>query len=109
MGGRGIGEWGVFEFSGCGTGSRGGGEEGEEGGRERRGRWERRVLYFLANSAWCFGRLLAPLWVVPEYQGCGVASLLLRKVIKLADRLEPPQPMYLEALPAARPIYEHFG
>ena len=53
--------------------------------------------------------MLALLWVVPEYQGCGVASLLLRKVIRLADRLDAPQPMYLEALPAARPIYEHFG
>lgn len=60
------------------------------------------MLYFLANSAWCFGRL-------PEYQGCGVASLLLREVIELADRHDPPQLMYLEAMPAARPIYGRFG
>ena len=63
----------------------------------------------MANSAWCFGRLLAPLWVVPEYQGCSVASLLLREVIELADKHDPPQSMYLEAMPAARPIYGHFG
>ena len=49
------------------------------------------------------------LWVVPEHQGCGVASLLLREVIDLADRHDPPQPMYLEAMLTARPIYEHFG
>ena len=46
--------------------------------------------------------MLAPLWVVPEYQGCSVASLLLREVIELADGHDPPQPMYLEAMPAAR-------
>ena len=53
--------------------------------------------------------MLALLWVVPEYQGCGVASLLLREVIELVDRHGQPQPVYLEAMPAARPIYEHFG
>ena len=33
----------------------------------------------------------------------------MREVIGLADRHDPPQPIYLEAMPAARPIYEHLG
>ncbi|OCK84084.1 hypothetical protein K432DRAFT_321022 [Lepidopterella palustris CBS 459.81] len=52
---------------------------------------------------------LAPLWVVPDFQGRGVASLLLKEVIEIADRADPPQAMYLEAMPAARAIYERFG
>lgn len=64
--------------------------EGEEGGGEREeGDGRGRVLFFggfWLTRLWCFGRLLAPLWVVPEYQGCGVASLMLREVIELADR-----------------------
>ncbi|KAL2203427.1 acyl-CoA N-acyltransferase [Sarocladium strictum] len=53
--------------------------------------------------------LLAPLWVVPEHHGRGVASLLLRDGIEMAERETPLPPMYLEAMPEARPIYEHFG
>ncbi|OCL07556.1 acyl-CoA N-acyltransferase [Glonium stellatum] len=53
--------------------------------------------------------LLAPLWVVPEYQGCGISSLLLKEIIEIADNHEPSPPMYLEAMPTARPIYERFG
>lgn len=52
---------------------------------------------------------LAPLWVVPEHQGRGVASLLLRDGMALADEQDPPAPMYLEAMPDARVIYEHLG
>lgn len=54
-------------------------------------------------------RHLAPLWVVPEHQGRGVASLLLRDAIELADREDPAQLIYLEAMRDARIIYEHFG
>jgi GNAT superfamily N-acetyltransferase len=54
-------------------------------------------------------RFLAPLWVVPEYQHRGVASFLLRDGIELADQESPVQPMYLEAMRDARPIYQHFG
>lgn len=109
MGGEGIGEWGVFGgFFGCGTGSRGGGEEDEGGGEEEKREMGEEYFFFWLTRLWCFGRLLAPLWVMPEYQGCGVASLLLREVIGLADRHDPPQPMCLEAMPAVRPIYERF-
>ncbi|ORY14640.1 hypothetical protein BCR34DRAFT_598983 [Clohesyomyces aquaticus] len=52
---------------------------------------------------------LAPLWVLPEHQGRGVASMLLQDAIAIADQSDPPPPMYLEAMPAARPIYAHFG
>ncbi|ORY15043.1 hypothetical protein BCR34DRAFT_559444 [Clohesyomyces aquaticus] len=52
---------------------------------------------------------LAPLWVLPEHQHRGVASLLLRDAIERADKEDPPPPMYLEAMPDARVIYEHFG
>ncbi|KAJ4354614.1 uncharacterized protein N0V89_006351 [Didymosphaeria variabile] len=52
---------------------------------------------------------LAPLWVVPEHQSRGVASLLLQDAIKLAEEENPVPPMYLEAMRDARPIYEHFG
>jgi len=52
---------------------------------------------------------LAPLWVFPEHQGQGVAGLLLRHVMAIADSYSPPQPMYLEAHPTARPIYERLG
>jgi GNAT superfamily N-acetyltransferase len=56
-----------------------------------------------------YRRFLAPIWVLPEYQGRGVTSLLLRDGFALADREEQVPPMYLEALPDARVIYEHFG
>jgi GNAT superfamily N-acetyltransferase len=54
-------------------------------------------------------RHLAPLWVIPEFQGRGVSSLLIRDVAEIADRETPSTPMYLEAMPAAMPIYRHFG
>jgi GNAT superfamily N-acetyltransferase len=47
--------------------------------------------------------------VLPTHQGRGVASLLLRDGIELADREDPKPPMYLEAMPDARVIYEHLG
>ncbi|KAE9980200.1 hypothetical protein EG328_000434 [Venturia inaequalis] len=52
---------------------------------------------------------LAPLWVLPEHQGRGVSSLLMKDVLELADAHNPSTPIYLEAMPEARPIYEHFG
>jgi GNAT superfamily N-acetyltransferase len=47
--------------------------------------------------------------VVPEHQHRGIASLLLRDGIELAEREDPVPPMYLEAARDARVIYEHFG
>jgi GNAT superfamily N-acetyltransferase len=64
---------------------------------------------FLVTNAPILYRLLAPLWVVPEHQGRGVASLLLLDAIEIADKEVPKQPMYLEAMRDARVIYEHFG
>jgi GNAT superfamily N-acetyltransferase len=52
---------------------------------------------------------LAPLWVLPEYQGRGVSSLLLKETINLADAEDPPTALYLESMPEARKVYEHFG
>jgi GNAT superfamily N-acetyltransferase len=49
--------------------------------------------------------------VLPEYQGRGVASLLLRETLDLADGSgqEAPTAVYLESVPEARRVYEHFG
>jgi GNAT superfamily N-acetyltransferase len=52
---------------------------------------------------------LAPLYVLPDFQGRGVASLLLDWAIQRADATTPPTPMYLESSPRARKIYEHVG
>ncbi|TLD25993.1 acyl-CoA N-acyltransferase [Venturia nashicola] len=52
---------------------------------------------------------LAPLWVLPEFQGRGVSSLLMKDVLEIADAQHPSIPIYLEAKPEARPIYEHLG
>lgn len=35
--------------------------------------------------------------------------MLLRQVTDVADAQSPPTPVYLEAMPAARPVYEHHG
>jgi GNAT superfamily N-acetyltransferase len=64
---------------------------------------------FLQQLTLCDLRHLAPIWVLPEYQGRGVASLLLLDAIEIADQVQPPQPMYLEYMPEARVIYERFG
>lgn len=47
--------------------------------------------------------------MLPEYQGRGIASLLLRDGIALADIDSPSPPMYLESSTAGRLIYAHFG
>jgi GNAT superfamily N-acetyltransferase len=54
-------------------------------------------------------RFLAPLWVLPEYQKRGVSTLLMKDVLDIADAQYPPIPVYLEAMPNARPVYEHMG
>ncbi|KAF2661110.1 acyl-CoA N-acyltransferase [Lophiostoma macrostomum CBS 122681] len=68
--------------------------------------WDRvRAGYMNSTGHW----FLAPLWVLPEHQRRGVASLLLRDGTERADQQDPVPPMYLEAMKDARPIYEHFG
>lgn len=52
---------------------------------------------------------LAPLFVNEEFRGRGVGRLLLEYAIQRADATVPPTPLYLEALPNARPVYEHLG
>jgi GNAT superfamily N-acetyltransferase len=53
--------------------------------------------------------VLAPLWVLPEYQGRGVGGSLVNFGIQLADAETPRRPMYLEAMKDARVVYERFG
>jgi len=52
---------------------------------------------------------LAPLWVHPSYQKRGLSTLLMKDVLDIADAQDPPIPVYLEAVPEARAIYEHSG
>ncbi|KAF2689639.1 hypothetical protein K458DRAFT_330213 [Lentithecium fluviatile CBS 122367] len=68
--------------------------------------WDRKRHAYVGGIGHWF---LAPLWVRPAHQGRGVGSLLLRDGIELADREDPVPPMYLEAMPTARVVYEHFG
>ena len=75
--------------------------------------WDKEFRHFDDVRAKVVGEephwFLAPLWVLPEFQGRGVASMLLKEVIEEADQHSPSTPMYLEASPQGRPIYEHFG
>lgn len=52
---------------------------------------------------------LAPLFTWPEYQGRGVAKLLLQWAIEKADATNPVTPLYLESMPYARAVYMHAG
>ena len=54
-------------------------------------------------------RFLAPLWVVPDYHGRGVASLLLKEVFDIADAQDPPTPLFLESAPDAKTFYPKLG
>lgn len=54
-------------------------------------------------------RLLAPIWVFPEHQGRGLASILLKNAFDIADKEDPPEPLYLEAFPDARAVYLRHG
>jgi predicted GNAT family N-acyltransferase len=39
----------------------------------------------------------------------GVSTLLMKDVLDIADAQDPPIPVYLEAMPNARPVYERRG
>ena len=47
--------------------------------------------------------------MIPEYQGRGVASLLLKEVIDIADAQDPPTALYLESAPKAKTFYPKLG
>ncbi|ORY40631.1 acyl-CoA N-acyltransferase [Leucosporidium creatinivorum] len=49
---------------------------------------------------------IAPLWVLPEYQGRGIGGKLLQEVVDLADQHTPSQPIYLEASQMGALMYE---
>jgi putative acetyltransferase len=48
---------------------------------------------------------LAPLGVLPEYQGCGAGSALMHAVLGAADALDLPEPILL----GDPPYYARFG
>ncbi|KAK4053094.1 hypothetical protein OIV83_001829 [Microbotryomycetes sp. JL201] len=52
---------------------------------------------------------LAPIWVLPQYQGRGIGSKLLQEVIDLADATTPSTPIYLEASKEGAPLYAKRG
>lgn len=47
--------------------------------------------------------------MIPEFQGRGVGSYLLKDATEQADRQDPPTIMYLEAAEKARPVYQRWG
>lgn len=52
---------------------------------------------------------LAPLLTIPEFQGRGVGSLLLKWAFEKADKTDPATPLYLESSAAGMPVYKHHG
>ena len=52
---------------------------------------------------------LAPIWVFPEWQKRGVATLLLKEVMDVTDNEERPTPILLESFPDPRSFYEGLG
>ncbi|KAF2271236.1 acyl-CoA N-acyltransferase, partial [Westerdykella ornata] len=52
---------------------------------------------------------LAPLLTLPEFQGRGIGSLLLKWAMDQADATDPVTPLYLEASAMGRPVYLHHG
>ena len=46
---------------------------------------------------------------MPEFRGKGIGHLMMNYAIEKADAQEPPMPIFLEALPNARPVYLHLG
>lgn len=52
---------------------------------------------------------LAPIWVIPAYQGQGIGGQLLQYVIDQCDAESPPTPIYLEADKRGQPMYKKRG
>lgn len=52
---------------------------------------------------------IGPLCVAKAYRGRGIGKLLLQWGIDMAEAMEPPVPVLLDAFPNARPVYYHLG
>ncbi|GAA5911069.1 hypothetical protein JCM6882_006868 [Rhodosporidiobolus microsporus] len=52
---------------------------------------------------------IAPLWVLPEYQGLGIGAKLMQQVFDRADANTPTTPVYLEASAHGKKMYEKRG
>ncbi|PVI04162.1 hypothetical protein DM02DRAFT_669346 [Periconia macrospinosa] len=68
--------------------------------------WDRAREEYLGGIGHWF---LGPIWVLPEHQGRGLSSMLLKNASDLADKADPPEPLYLEAFPDARVVYLRHG
>ncbi|GAA5911053.1 hypothetical protein JCM6882_006863 [Rhodosporidiobolus microsporus] len=52
---------------------------------------------------------IAPLWILPEYQGQGIGGKLMQQILDLADAQTPTTPVYLEATAEGKAMYEKRG
>ncbi|BGP13676.1 hypothetical protein JCM10213_002245 [Rhodosporidiobolus nylandii] len=76
-------------------------------------KWETKWAGWDATRARIMGDIphwyIAPIWIIPEYQGQGIGRKLMQQVIDLADQHTPSQPIFLEASKDGQPMYEKLG
>lgn len=69
--------------------------------------WVAEINEVIVGLAAIHGDMLEQLYILPEYQGQGVGSALLRKAIEVADA--PVRLWVFQENKAARAFYEHHG